>query len=126
MKGNLIVQSKTMCSICGFLLNVDSDGWFDLVVKCEQLFLRNIYTFNDLKEMDIKTEEKYSEILNRLLEFDPLLEKALDDGDVSDEVSTFLVEDLNDCYLMLLERKDDIQNVSLPKKKFCAKKPINF
>ena len=40
--------------------------------------------------------EKYSEILNRPLEFDPLLEKALDDGDVSDEVSTFLVEDLND------------------------------
>ena len=96
MKGNLIAQSKTMCSICGFLLNVDSDSWFDLVVKCEHLFLRNIYTFNDLKEMDIKTVEKYSEILNRPLEFDTLLEKALDDGDVSDEVSTFLVEDLND------------------------------
>ena len=96
MKGNLMAHSKTICSICGFLLNVDSDGWFDLVVKCEHLFLRNIYTFNDLKEMDIKTEEKYSEILNRPLEFDPSLEKALDDGDVSGEVSTFLVEDLND------------------------------
>ena len=39
--------------------------------------------------MDIKTEEKYMEILNRLLEFCPLFERVLDDGHVSDEVRNF-------------------------------------
>ena len=63
MKENPIVQSETICSICGFLLNVDSDGWFDFVVNCEHLFVRNIYRFDDLKQMDIETEEKCRETL---------------------------------------------------------------
>ena len=63
MKENPIVQSETICSICGFLLNVDSDGWFDFVVNCEHLFVRNICRFDDLKQMDIETEEKYRETL---------------------------------------------------------------
>ena len=63
MKENPVVQSETICSICGFLLNVDSDGWFDFVVNCEHLFVRNIYRFDDLKQMDIETEEKYRETL---------------------------------------------------------------
>ena len=48
--------------------------------------------------------------------------KTLDDGDISDEVRNFVVEDLHDCYSMLVEFKENIQHVSLPKKKFCAKK----
>ena len=40
-KENPIDQSKTTCSICGFLLNIDGEGWFDFVLKCENLFLRN-------------------------------------------------------------------------------------
>ena len=63
MKENPIVQSETICSICRFLLNVDSDGWFDFVVNCEHLFVRNIYRFDDLKQMDIETEEKCRETL---------------------------------------------------------------
>ena len=98
--------------------------WFNFAVKCEHLFLRNIYSFNNLKQMDIETEEKYTEIVYRLLEFYPLFEKALDDGDVADEVRNFLVEDLNDCYTTLLELKEDVHHVSLPKKRFDAK--INF
>lgn len=39
--------------------------------------------------MDIETEEKYSDILYRLLKFYPQFEKALHDGDVSDEVHNF-------------------------------------
>ena len=42
--------------------------------------------------MDIETEEKYIEILYRLLEFYPLFETVLDDGHVSDQVRNFLVE----------------------------------
>ena len=51
--------------------------------------LRNIYISNELKQIDIETEEKYSEILYRLLEFYLLFEKALDDGDISDEVKKY-------------------------------------
>ena len=77
LKENPIDQSKTICSICGFLLNVDSEGWFDFVLKCKHLFLRNIYTFDDFKKMEIETKEKYSDTIYRLLEDYPLFEKAL-------------------------------------------------
>ena len=66
--------------------------------------------------MDIQTEEKYTEIIYRLLEFYPLFENAFDDDDVADEVMNFLLEDLDECYPTLMELKDDIQRVSLPKK----------
>ena len=59
MKENLIVNSKTICLICGLLQDVEGDRWFEFVVKCEHLSLRNIYTSNELKQIDIETEEKY-------------------------------------------------------------------
>ena len=59
MKENLIVNSKTICLICGLLQDVEGDSWFEFVVKCEHLSLRNIYTSNELKQIDIETEEKY-------------------------------------------------------------------
>ena len=62
IRENPIVPSKTTCSICGFLLDVESDSeqhknWYDFVIKCEHLFLRNIYSSTDVKEMDIDTPE---------------------------------------------------------------------
>ena len=72
LKENPIVDSKTRCSICSFLLEVEEADWFDFVVKCEHLFLRNICSLEDLKKMDIESEEKYTEIVHRLLEFYPL------------------------------------------------------
>ena len=59
MKENLIVNSKTICLICGLLQDVEGDSWFEFVVKCEHLSLRNIYTSNEHKQIDIETEEKY-------------------------------------------------------------------
>ena len=44
---NSIDQSKTICSICGFLLNIDGKSWFDFVLNCKHQFLRNIYTFDE-------------------------------------------------------------------------------
>ena len=67
--------------------------------------------------MDIESAEKWTEIVHRLLEFYPLFEKAPGNGDVADEVRNFLLEDLDDCYSTLLELKNEIQHVSLPKKK---------
>ena len=39
---NPIVDSKTRCSICGFLLDVERGDCFDFVVKYGHFFLRNI------------------------------------------------------------------------------------
>ena len=93
LKENPVARSKTKCSICGFPIDADGgDGWFDFVVKCEHLFLRNIYTSNELEQMNIETEEKSCEIIYRLLELYSLFEKALYDSDVSDKVRSFLFE----------------------------------
>ena len=73
--------------------------------------------------MEIKTE-KYSDTIYRLLEYYPLFEKALDDGDICDEVRNFLAEDLDDCYSTLKELKDDILHVSVPKKSIFFHKNI--
>ena len=46
IKENQIIPSKTTCSICGFLLDVqvrvEHKRWYDFIVECEYLLLRNI------------------------------------------------------------------------------------
>ena len=51
--------------------------------------------------MDIETTEKYHQIIDRLFELYPMFEKALDDGDMSDEFKKFMLEDLENCYTTL-------------------------
>ena len=121
-KENPIVSSKTIRSICGFLIDVEEEDWYDIVVNREHLCLRNIYTSFELKEINIETTEKYREIVDRLFEVYPMFERALDDGDMSDEFRNFLVEDLDDCYPTLSEIKDDIHHIDIPKKIFTSKK----
>ena len=74
--------------------------------------------------MDIETEEKYCEIIFRLLVLYPLFEKALYDSDVSDEVRLFLAEELDDCYTTFVELRNDTEHVSLLKKNFSTKKTL--
>ena len=74
--------------------------------------------------MDIESAEKCTEIVHRLLKFYPLFEKAPGNGDVADEVRNFLLEDLDECYSTLLELKNEIQHVSLPKKRFTSKNDL--
>ena len=42
IKKNLIVPFKSVCSICGFLVDVDAEGehtqWHSFIVGCEHLF----------------------------------------------------------------------------------------
>ena len=74
------------------MLDVEGEGWYDFVVNCEHLFLRNIYTSLELKEMDIETTETYCQIIDRLFELYPLFEKALDDSDMSNEFKNLMLE----------------------------------
>ena len=84
-----------MCCICDFPIAVDGEkSWFDFVVECEYLFLRNIYSYKDLKQMKIENEENYKDIIHRLIDFYPLFENAYD---MCDEVANFLIEDLGRC-----------------------------
>ena len=86
IKENAIVPSKTACSICEFLLVVEANGehkrWYDFIVECEYLFLRNIYNEANLKKMKIENIEKYYEIFDRLVDLFPVVESALEDGDM--------------------------------------------
>ena len=72
--------------------------------------------------MDIETTEKYHQIIDRLFELYPMFEKALDDGDMSDEFKKFMLEDLENCYTTLYEVKDDIHHIDVPRKKLTSKK----
>ena len=82
IKENPIVPSKTTCFICRFLLDVEADSkehknWYDFIIESEYLFLRNIYSSTDLKEIDIGTTEKCRNIIYGLLELPPMFERAL-------------------------------------------------
>ena len=124
MKENPILPSKTTCSIFGFLLNVAATGehkcWYDFIVECEHLFLRNIYTTTDLKEMNISVTEKHYEIIGRLLELFPAVEAALD-LDWSNQFKNFMMEEVDGAYSHLDDLKENIEHVAGPKKRFAKK-----
>ena len=86
------------------------------------MFLRNINSSNDLEKIDIETEEKYMDILYRLIEYYPLFEKAIEGVDICDEFRRFLAEDLNDCCPTIKDLQEDIYHISGPPKNFLLKK----
>ena len=117
------MNSSTVCYLCEFPLVADSEkGWFDFVVRCEYLFLKNIYSYDDLKQMKIENEKNYEEIRCRLIEFYPLFENALQQGELRDEVRAFLLEDLDNCYPAFQDLREEINHISIPKKKIAPKK----
>lgn len=85
-------------------------------MECEYLFLRNIYSNNDLQKMKIDDIEKYYEIFDRLVEHFPVVESALEDRDVCFEFRGFMEVELHST---LREMKEDIDNIVIAKKRFC-------
>ena len=61
-----------------------------------QLCGRNIFTLNELKEMEIDNIKEYYQMIDRLVELFPEVENALDTGDMSEEFKNFMLEDLDD------------------------------
>ena len=72
--------------------------WFDFIVECERLFLRNIYSDIDLQKMKIDDIEKYYEIFDKLVELFPVVEGALEDGDTSVVFEGFMIDELDSVY----------------------------
>ena len=68
--------------------------------------------------MDIDTTEKYCGIIYSLLELSPMLERTLNNGDMSDEFKTFMMEDLGNVYTTLSELKEDIDHIAISKRSF--------
>ena len=81
-------------------------NWLSFAVEHEHLFLRNVYTIDDLKVMDIDTVEKYSEKFERFLNLFPVVEAALEDEIEPDEFKQFIEEDLNNMYMHIEKVKE--------------------
>ena len=72
--------------------------WFDFIVECKRLFLRNIYSDIDLQKMKIDDIEKYYEMFDKLVELFPVVEGALEDGDTSVVFEGFMIDELDSVY----------------------------
>ena len=68
--------------------------------------------------MNIESENNYKDIIRRLIEYYPLIENALQEDDMCDEVENLLTEDLNNCYPTLDDLIEEIDHISISKKKF--------
>ena len=125
--------SETPCSICGFLLNIEAEDkhkqrWYDFIVECEYLLLRNIYSDTDLQNMKIDSIEKKYEIFDRLVGLFPTVESALKCGDIP-KFQDFVQVELDHVFSTTGEIRWDWQYFS-HKKRFCktdfADKIISF
>ena len=102
-------------------LVADSEkGWFDFVFRCKYFFLSNIYSYNDLKQMNIENQKNYEEILRKLIELYPLFENALQKGKLCDEVRDFMLEDLNNYYSIFQDLREETDHISIPKRRFAS------
>ena len=129
-KENPIDKQKTICSICGSLLDVNSRGWIDFVVRCEYLFLKNIYYYEELEKIKIGSEEKFFAVVRVVFEYYPIFEETLQDCDeydqISDRVQDFLVEYLDDAYDDSKELRENIANIQVLKKDYLLKEKLAF
>ena len=89
-----------------------------VVAACKHLFLRNIYTIEDLSAIGIDTTEKYNKIFVGLLNLFPVVEAALKDEIESDEFKRFMEEDLNDMYTHMEEVKEYVDNIPVKENLF--------
>ena len=77
------VPSKTTCYICGFLLHVKACGqhnrWYDFIAERGNLFIRNIYAEDELKQMEnVKNTCNYYASFEIFTEHVPIIENALE------------------------------------------------
>ena len=99
IKENPIIPSETTFAICGFSLDVEAKGdgklqWYDFIVDCEHLFLRNIYEEEEFKKMKIYNISDFYDIFDRLINLYNDFELALDGGLETSEFTDFFENEL--------------------------------
>ena len=75
----------------------EQKSWYNFIIQCEHLFLRNIYSEVDLKRMGVSNIDDYLLTIEKLRSLYSDLENALNGRDLSEELSNFIREDLKDC-----------------------------
>ena len=75
----------------------EQKSWYNFIIQCEHLFLRNIYSEVDLKRMGVSNIDDYLLTIEKLRSLYSDLENAFNGRDLSEELSNFIREDLKDC-----------------------------
>ena len=125
IKENPLVSSKTTCCVCGLLLDTQAcrehKRWHDFIVEREHLFIRNIYTEDELGKMETTKDLcNYYDSFEKSIELVPIIEQALECQQwikEKEKLEEFMHEDLNDVYAYLGEVKEAIDEVEVKKKK---------
>ena len=120
---NPLVPSQTICSICGFLLDVEAKGngknkWYNFIIECEHLFLRNTYEEQELNKMKINDIKDFYNVFERLIKLIPDFEIALDSRLETIDFEEFLQNDLNNRCREIEELKEAINSIKIKKMKF--------
>ena len=107
-----------MCCICDFRLDPKApNGWADHAFRLEYLFLENIYSEKEIKQMKIEKSERHVEklnkILNKLDNFCMSIEESINDG-VDSEIDE------------IIEKIQNIETSSEDKGKATKEKTIGF
>ena len=124
IKENPTVPSKTICCVCGFMLDNETFGnshiWYAFILDREQLFIRNIYSKIELQSMeDIRDICNYQDSFERFIKLVPLLENSLENPRGIREKDTredFLRYDLNNEFCHLGEVREAIDKFKVVKK----------
>ena len=124
IKENPPVSSKTTCCVCGFLLDTQAcrehKRWYDFIVQREHLFIRNIYTEDELGKMETTKDLcNYYDSFKKSIELVPIMEQALECPQwikEKEKLEEFMGEDLNNVYAHLGEVKEAIDEVEVKKK----------
>ena len=79
IKENPLIPSKTSCYTCGISLDTEAcgehDRWFEFIVETEHLFIRNIYTEDDLEQIEnVKNTFNYYTSFEKFIELFPIVE----------------------------------------------------
>ena len=127
------ILSKACCCICGFLLDTEISHehkkaekirtWYDFIVQKEHLFIRNIYTKEEISSMEnLSTLESYCKKFNRFLGTIILLKKyfnrltTLNNDDDQQILKEFFTLGLNDEFEDICELRDSIDDFNVIKK----------
>ena len=86
---NNAMKKNNLCCICDFPLDPKApNGWADHVFRSEYLFLENIYSEKEIKQMKNEKFKRYEEKLNKILDeldkFCMSIEESRNDGDNSE------------------------------------------
>ena len=91
-KKNTKAYVNTPCCLCDLSLDPKiENSWLDHVIKAEHLFLENVYTEKQIKQMGIEKLEEYSKKIKQILN---VMNDFVDSIENPDEIDIHEVEEI--------------------------------